>query len=202
VRRLILVRHSCPEVVPGTPSDQWRLSEEGRRRCERLAEWLTGCRFERIYASREAKAQETAYLVVQRLGVSIETVDGLHEQDRSDVTAWIPREAFERRIKRLFERPSEPVFGQETADAAYERYARAVNQVVAGSEDRDVVIVSHGTVMSLLAGRANGIDPFALWSRLGLPSIIVLSLPDLSVGEIVERLGEEAAAAPHSGEGG
>ncbi len=38
--RLILVKHSLPEIVPALPANEWRLSEGGRPRCRVLAERL------------------------------------------------------------------------------------------------------------------------------------------------------------------
>ncbi len=37
VRRLILVKHSLPVLEPAVPAREWRLGEEGRRRCAGLA---------------------------------------------------------------------------------------------------------------------------------------------------------------------
>ena len=38
--RLILVKHSLPEIVDGVRAREWRLGDEGRRRCDALAEAL------------------------------------------------------------------------------------------------------------------------------------------------------------------
>ncbi len=50
----------------------------------------------------------------------------------------------------------------------------------------NIAVVAHGTVITLFVARAAGIEPFALWRRLGLPSFIVLSLPALAVQEIID----------------
>jgi broad specificity phosphatase PhoE len=51
-----------------------------------------------------------------------------------------------------------------------------------------VAIVSHGTVISLFAQRRAQQEPFALWRRMGLPSFIVLDMPQGRVAEICERV--------------
>jgi hypothetical protein len=55
-RKLILVRHSLPEMITGVPASRWHLSAEGRRRCEKLAERLTGTDLAAIVSSEESKA--------------------------------------------------------------------------------------------------------------------------------------------------
>ena len=40
--KLILVRHSSPEIDPDVPANRWRLSNEGRLLCASLADWLAG----------------------------------------------------------------------------------------------------------------------------------------------------------------
>lgn len=40
MRRLILVKHSLPQIVPGKPAPRWHLSDEGRRRGTLLADRL------------------------------------------------------------------------------------------------------------------------------------------------------------------
>ena len=92
----------------------------------------------------------------------------------------LTREAFEARVRDLFARPSELVFGSETADQARRRYTMAVMRLVT-STSADVVIVSHGTVITLFVAEAAGVNPFAFWQRLEMPSAVTLSLPDLKV---------------------
>jgi broad specificity phosphatase PhoE len=51
-----------------------------------------------------------------------------------------------------------------------------------------MVILTHGTVLSLFVSRATGMEPFALWNRLGLPSFVVLRFPQLELVSVVEKL--------------
>jgi broad specificity phosphatase PhoE len=47
--------------------------------------------------------------------------------------------------------------------------------------NQNLAIVAHGTVISLFVSRLTNADPFLLWKRLGLPSFVVLSLPDSQI---------------------
>ena len=180
-RRLVLVRHSTPAIVPGEPASRWRLSDEGRRRCTPLARRLATYGPAAIVASVEPKAAETAQLVAAHLAIPCEEAVGLHEHERDDI-GWLPtREAFEAAVAGLFARPGDFVLGRETGAAARDRFARAVAATLARHPGDNLVIVAHGTVISLFVAQATDTDPFALWrrlQRLGMPSLAVLSLPD------------------------
>ena len=51
-------------------------------------------------------------------------------------------------------------------------------------EEDVVVIVAHGTVISVLVAQHNGIDAHEIWQGLGLPSFCVLSIPGLELREV------------------
>jgi len=77
----------------------------------------------------------------------------------------------------LFDEPHKVVFGEETADAAGDRFAASVDALTddGAAAERDTIVVAHGTVIALYVSRVAGIDPFPLWQSLGLPSYVVLS---------------------------
>ncbi|MGH7949643.1 MAG: histidine phosphatase family protein, partial [Candidatus Binataceae bacterium] len=58
-RSLILVRHAAPEIVEAIPPREWQLSDEGRLRCEALADEIESYRPALIATSTEFKARET-----------------------------------------------------------------------------------------------------------------------------------------------
>jgi broad specificity phosphatase PhoE len=181
MRRLLLIRHAESAVVEGVPPDRWGLTEDGRRRCAALAERLRAHDLRAhdlrdLVASREPKAAQTAQLVAERLGVPWSTAEGLHEHER-DATPWLGRERWEARIAELFRRPDAPVFGRETARAALERFAAAVEPIVAARPAGDLAIVTHGTVLTLFVARHNPIDPFEFWKALAMPDVVELELP-------------------------
>ncbi|HXH22188.1 MAG TPA: histidine phosphatase family protein [Dehalococcoidia bacterium] len=182
--KLLLIKHSLPDVRPEHPPSRWRLSPEGSRRALDLAEALRLFGLARLYASSEPKASQTAALVAERLGVPWEARGGLEEHHR-DHEPFLPEEEFQERVAALFARPSERVFGDESADEARARFAAAVEALVA---DDDVGIVAHGTVISLLVAAKSGLDAFSLWRRLGLPSYVVLETPSWRVVEVVEEV--------------
>ena len=187
-RLLLLVRHSLPQMVTGVPASRWRLSAEGRHRSRALAERLAAYDPAAIVASEEPKAVETGQIVALVLGLPFETAPGLHEHERAVVRDLGSPEEFQAQVAAFFQRPGELVLGYETAGQAHARFAQAVARVLELHPDGNLVIVSHGTVMSLLVARANDLDPVPFWQSLGLPALAILSLPDLKLVELVSRL--------------
>src|SRR5688572_24025934 len=115
--RLILVKHSVPEMIPDEPASTWRLSQTGQERCAALAAMLGVYQPDHIVASREPKAIETASIIAAVLHKRHTVTEGLHEHDRTGV-AWLGADEFEARVARFFAQPDQVVFGQETANAA------------------------------------------------------------------------------------
>jgi broad specificity phosphatase PhoE len=165
---VLLVRHSVPEVDPALGAEEWPLSDEGRRRCGPLAERLRAHGPTAILSSTEPKARETAELVGAELGLEVRESPALRETARRTVP-WMERDEFRRAVRRLFERPDEVVFGEESAADALARFSAAVDGL-----DERTIVVSHGTVISLYAAARTGEDTYDVWSRLELPDVVVV----------------------------
>ena len=183
-RRIVLVRHSLPEIDPSVPAREWHLSDEGRARSLSLAKRLAAYDLDVLVSSVEAKAVETAQIVARHLNLPFEIVAGLQEHDRSNVVG-LDRAGFHRAVARLFAHPNEPVFGAETAAQAGQRFVSALHGVLEQHPDANVAAVTHGTVLSLYLAATVGLDAHALWQQLGQPCFAVLSLPERCLTEIV-----------------
>jgi broad specificity phosphatase PhoE len=191
---LILIRHSQSQPEPERPASQWPLTAEGRRRCIVLAERLAAYAPDLIVTSRERKASETSALVAARLALPTVVANGLHEHQREHV-GWMPNSAFEQAVSAFFTQPNELVFGEETASQASARFDAAVRDVLAAHPGQNIAIVSHGTVMTLFVAQHAGVAALPFWKRLEMPAIVVLSLPDLGLLEVIARV-DRATANP------
>jgi broad specificity phosphatase PhoE len=169
------VKHSLPEVVEGRPAREWKLSDDGRTRAKQLAEQLRSFEPEVIVSSEEPKAKETAEIVGRLLQLGVQVFPDLHEHERSNVS-YLSQEQFRTSLREFFQKPDELVFGKETADRAHARFFRAVHSILNEHRNKTIVIVSHGTVISLFVSRLTGSSDFELWSMLGLPSFIAMEL--------------------------
>lgn len=185
---LILVRHSNVTINPDKPASTWTLSDEGRTRAAILAEHLRPYHPERVITSVEPKAAETGEIVARELHIPFSTAPNLHEHERSNVS-FVGREQFESQVRAFFAAPNRLIFGDETADQAHDRFASAIDNLV--QQHQNLVVVTHGTVLTLYVSRLANCDPFDFWKRLGLPAFVVLSLPDMELMKVaheIERL--------------
>lgn len=182
--QLILIRHSVPEILENIPAHAWELSDEGRSRVVRLAERLKQYHLEVIGSSVEPKARETAEILCKALEVDIVVMDGLHEHERSGIQL-ISKEDFQSSIRKLFEKPDELVFGNETATHALERFRESVELLKDLYAGKQMAIVAHGTVISLFTSWLTGVDGYLFWEDQGLPSFVVLDMQNKRLLETI-----------------
>ena len=185
MRRLVLVKHSMPDIDPDRPASAWGLSDIGRRRSETLASRLMDFAPEVIWSSREPKAVETADIVSGAFEVPVEVAAGLEERHRDNVPYLPSVDEFDNSIEQLFDNPDELVLGTETARQALYRLTAAINDVIETGQ-KDSIVVTHGTVISLFVAKVAGVRPICLWRRLGVPSYVVLAIPSMDIRSIVE----------------
>ncbi len=177
---LILARHANPEIIDGVHSTRWRLSAEGIVNARKMAKDLVQYAPCQIMSSEERKAQETAEIIAEVTGGAVKTVAGLQEQERS-VWPLMSQQAFRARVTEIFRQPTKALYGPESAAAAKTRFVKTVEQLVHRQKDGNLMIVSHGTVMSLFVAAFNMISAEDFWKALGLPAYVVLSLPDFEL---------------------
>lgn len=177
---LVLVKHSVPQIEVDHPANSWKLSAEGQRRAHRLAEHLQSFEPDIIVSSSEPKAKETADILAKQLRLELQIVPRLHEHDRSNVP-YLSHETFQSSIRAFFQNPDQLVFGRETADQAYSRFYHAVHSVLNEHKDKTVVVVTHGTVISLFVSKLTGSSDLELWQMLGLPSFVAMDLHSSTV---------------------
>lgn len=182
-RRLILVKHALPEIRRERPAAEWPLSEAGRAAAVQLARRVVFEGVTRVFTSHEPKAAGTARALAAVWGLEVEEVPGLHEHERPEAH-WMSREEFDGRVRELFARPGERVFGMESADEARRRFTMALMRLVTRAPG-DAVVVSHGTVITLFVAGAAGVEPFSFWRGLGMPCAVTLSMPELALAGVV-----------------
>ena len=103
-----------------------------------------------IYCSTEQKAIDGAEILATHLGLEVEKVDALGENDRS-ATGFLPPEEFERVADEFFGAPEKSVRGWERAVDAQARIVDAVRKIFETDKTAGAIaIVSHGAVGTLL----------------------------------------------------
>jgi broad specificity phosphatase PhoE len=188
---LILVRHSITRQDPSVSSHEWTLSQEGRQRCQTLAEQLRVYQPDIIVTSPEPKATLTSKLIAATLSIPIETEADLREHQREHAPYLASQKEFEATIHRLLRNPDELVFGEETGTEARIRFQQAIDRTLRRHPDKTVIATTHGTVMSLFLGHVTDLDIVDFWQKLGMPGYVVLELPDYKISNIVYEVTDD-----------
>lgn len=182
--KLILIKHAHSQMTPGLPPEQWELSAQGRDRCAPLASRLSTHLPDLIFSSEERKASQTAELLATQLDRPWSAAPGLQEHDRSNVPVMATKD-FISAMAQVFRRPHERVLGRETADEALTRFERSLSNLLDQHSDKNVAIVTHGTVIALFAAEHADVDPFLNWRQMGLPSFMIFERPAMTLVETV-----------------
>lgn len=185
--KLILVKHSLPEIIPELPASQWKLSAQGKTSCIPLARQLALYKPQTIVSSEEPKALQTASILAEELNLQAFIVADLHEQERPK-PGLLSAKKFEEQVKALFANPEIVVLGSETAAQAQSRFHQAVMKLTTQHQDETILVISHGTVITLFLQMVCQVEPFPLWKSLGLPSYVVLNMPGFQLEKIVPTI--------------
>lgn len=187
-RHIVLVKHALPTLDPTSPPRDWLLSDAGTAQSKRLADRLRPFAPLRLVTSPEPKARGTADVVAAMLGVPVVVVEDLKEFDRPALP--LMSAAQHARVNRpIFADPDRPALGNESGAAALKRFSAALTSQVAQTAERNLVAITHGTVIALFAGAHNMLDAFDLWRRLSCPAMVVLELPSYRLVDVVEDAG-------------
>jgi broad specificity phosphatase PhoE len=187
-RRIVLVKHALPILDSDVPPRDWRLGAEGEAQAVALAARLRSFAPFQLRSSREPKALRTAEIVGRELALSSAAAAGLEEFDRP-VLPLLPTAEHAALNAPIFSDPTRRVLGRESGAEALQRFRSALGALIASEPSPEpLVIISHGTVISLLVAAHNAIDGFQLWRELSCASFVVLGHPGFKLVSGVERI--------------
>ena len=145
---LLLVRHGETDWnAEGRLQGQTdtSLNDYGRRQARRLAERLAERPFDALVASDLSRARETAEILAERLGLSVELDRDLREKDWG---SWEGLTAAERdRVE----------FVGESTEAHRARTLAALHRAAGRHPDGSVLVVTHGGSIRRIQAAATGI---------------------------------------------
>lgn len=152
----VYITHPQVQIDPDVPVPQWGLSVRGRERAEATAKAGWVGRLGRIISSAEVKAVETAAILAEAAGLEVETVEAMHENDRS-ATGFLAPPAFEKAADWFFAHPQHSFHGWERAVDAQARIVRAVEEALSDHDPSvPVAFIGHGGVGTLLKCHLQG----------------------------------------------
>ncbi|PZU85967.1 MAG: histidine phosphatase family protein [Shinella sp.] len=153
----LYITHPQVKIDPGVPVPLWGLSDIGAERGRAAAARPWASRLKRIVSSAEVKAMETAAILAEASGIGYESVEAMHENDRS-ATGFLPPPEFEKAADWFFTHPTESFHGWEKAADAQRRIVDAVEAVLADHDPAALIaFVGHGGVGTLLKCHLSGL---------------------------------------------
>jgi phosphoserine phosphatase len=177
------------------------LSDRGRAQAEALGRALRGYRVRAAYVSPFARARETAELALRELGVPLTIIEELRELSLGEwegctVDEVRAREGDPYRAWRRAPHDCPPP-GGEPLPVVHARVRAAVDRIAAAHPDgEDVLVVSHGGVISVYACALLGCSFNQLWKlRVDNASLTVVRPPRLvSLNDTAHLAGDLAPA--------
>jgi broad specificity phosphatase PhoE len=116
-----------------------------------------------IAASAEPKAEQTARIVAEELGMSVVIDPRLGEVDRP--TTWDG----DYREQAAAHLAGKSLPQWEPRDEAIERFGDAIIDLASREGDGDIVVVNHGLALSLFLAANVDLDIVAFWQALRFP---------------------------------
>ena len=164
---LYFLRHAETKVNLSKPAREWHITEEGARLARELSKSDKLSEIDGIIHSSEDKAKETAEIFAEGLEVQMYQLSGLDELAREH-QGKLTEEEYRDRVRRTVSDLESNVPGWESGSSALKRFEDAVRKVDIMFHRKNVLIVSHGIVMTLYFNKLKGFEAIAYerWSQL------------------------------------
>ncbi|NOX71557.1 MAG: histidine phosphatase family protein, partial [Candidatus Micrarchaeota archaeon] len=145
---IIFLRHAETKKDAAIPVSKWVLTERGKRCAKELAESGIFDDVDVIIVSGEMKSYQTALPFSYKTDKKIIRMPELNEINR-DASGLMSKEEYDEMKRKIFEDLDFTDLGWESARHALERFASAIRMIDKYYVDKKILIVSHGTVMTL-----------------------------------------------------
>jgi len=166
---LYLVRHAHAHW---NLDDDRSLSPAGQEAAGRVAKVLASRPLTAIHASTERRARQTVEPLAMQTGLPIQPEDGLRERRLMDAETADFRAA----VKRTWDEPDFAFPGGESNADAQQRGMEVVRRILAHHPDGEVVLGTHGTLLTLILQQLDPAVGFDFWESLTMPDIIRLEV--------------------------
>ncbi|ACS99590.1 histidine phosphatase family protein [Paenibacillus sp. JDR-2] len=180
MKQVYIVRHcKAAGQEPDAP-----LTEMGVRQAEELADFFSGRAVDFILTSPYERAFRTIAPLAGRLGVDIATDDRLTERVLSGANHADWREM----LRLTYEDPDLLYEGGESSNEAMSRAVSVVTEALISGKN-NIVIVSHGNLISLLLRHFDNRIGFREWEVMSNPDVFRLTFTEDKPS--IQRIWEE-----------
>ena len=164
---LYLLRHAETKVDFSTPVRDWPITVNGTEQARALAKSKAFSAIDGIIHSSEGKARQTAEVFAEGLDVQMYQISGLDELYREH-EGILTNEEYRDRVRRTLIDPDRAVPGWESGTSALDRFEDSVKKIDIMFHQKNVLIISHGIVLTLYFCKLKGFESIAFerWSQL------------------------------------
>ncbi len=164
---LYFLRHAETKVNLSKPAREWPITKAGVLAARELAASEKFSEINGIIHSSELKAKQTAEAFTEGLDVQMYQLTGLDELARNH-EGKLNDEEYRERVHRTFNDPEKNVPGWESGASALKRFEDAVRKADIMFHQKNVLIVSHGLVLTLYFCKLKGLEGIAYerWKQL------------------------------------
>ena len=171
---IYLVRHAHADW---TPDESRPLSARGEADALRLADLLEREPIAAVYASTSRRARDSTAPLAARKGLQVRELQDLRERELA--AQPVGDLHFMDAVRATWDDPMFAWPGGETNQAAQQRGAAVVQEIVAGHPHEQIVVGTHGNLLALILQHYDPSIGFAFWQRLTMPDVYRLSFaPD------------------------
>ncbi|WP_404430790.1 histidine phosphatase family protein [Sutcliffiella horikoshii] len=178
-KNIYIVRH-CE--AQGQPSES-QLTEEGFKQAAELAGFFSNIQINRIISSPYLRAIQSVEPLSKETNIRIEIDDRLAERTLSsgDLPDWMDK------LKATYDDLELKYEGGESSREARDRIVNVIEEAFK-SDAKNIIIVTHGNIMSLLLKNYQDSFGFEDWKNLRNPDIFLLKRDEKTDTVTAERI--------------
>ena len=197
--KVIFIRHGQTEWnVTGRYQGQSdvKLTEEGRKQAEKLADNFPVAKVDAIYASDLCRAMVTAETIAKKFGLKVQAEPAFRELSFGDwegLTYQQIVDKWEEAMANFLQHPDIlEIPGGESFPAVQQRAMKRLNELIEKHDGQAIVVVAHGAVLRTMLTAALHMPLQYLWSIRQFNTAVNIVRYDADANPTVELLNSTA----------
>ena len=164
---IYFLRHAETKFDPSTPVTEWSITSNGLEKTKELASKEAFEVIHGIVHSNEKKACQTVDAFAEGLDIQKYALSGLDELKREHEGS-LSDEEYRTRVRETLVNMDENAPGWESGAAALKRFESAVNKINMMFHRKNILVVSHGIVLTAYLCKLKNFQSIAFerWSQL------------------------------------
>jgi len=178
---IYLVRHAESVYDPNIPEQERILSSEGEKQAKDLIKKLEPLNIEKIYSSPAKRAVDTIAPFAKTVNLEIELIPEFRECTMPPCKSF---EEWKRFVKKSWEDFHFKPEGWESNLECQARVCKKIEELGIKDSGKNIIINSHGRVISLFLNKINNSWGFDQWEKLPMPAVVKFCLETGTIFEL------------------